>query len=149
MQRSALRTTEQVRVYSLWCAHVDFVNPCLHVPMKLDFSAPTHEWQEGSDASWVGKFCCLQLISSTPSVSAAINARRVFSQETGKLPFILGADFNLPPRLWQDLSMHGGSLWVRKLGASVVIPEKTHAAQAKVKHLTSSIISWCQHSLDL
>ena len=39
----------------------------------------------------------------------------------GKLPFILGADFNFPPNLWQDLSMHGGSLWLQKLGASVVI----------------------------
>ena len=38
----------------------------------------------------------------------------------GKLPFILGAEFHFPPSLWQDMSMHGGSLWIRELGASVV-----------------------------
>ena len=48
-----------------------------------------------------------------------------FLTRDGKLPFILGADFNFPPSLWQDLSMHGGSLQLRKLGASVVIPEGT------------------------
>ena len=45
-----------------------------------------------------------------------------FLTRDGKLPFILGAGFNFPPNLWQDLSMHGGSLWLQKLGASVVIP---------------------------
>ena len=48
-----------------------------------------------------------------------------FLTRDGKLPFILGADFNFLPNLWQDLSMHGGSLWLQKLGASVVIPGKT------------------------
>ena len=48
-----------------------------------------------------------------------------FLTRDGKLPFILGADFNFPPNLWQDLSMHGGSLWLQKLGASVVIPGRT------------------------
>ena len=43
----------------------------------------------------------------------------------GKVPFILGADFNFPPNLWQDLPTHGGSLWLQKLGASVVVPEGT------------------------
>ena len=93
------------------------------------FSAPTHVWQGGSSVSWVGRCCCLQLISSTPSVSAAIFTpvrckTCVFSRD-GKVPFILGADFNFLPSLRQDLSMHGVSLWIRKLGASVVIPEGT------------------------
>ena len=48
-----------------------------------------------------------------------------FLTRDGKLAFILGADFNFPPSLWQDLSMHGGSFCKRKLGASVVIPEGT------------------------
>ena len=55
------------------------------------------------------------------------DARRVFSHEKQKA----GADFNFPPSLWQDLSMQGGSLWLRKLGASVVISEgTTHACRA-------------------
>ena len=48
-----------------------------------------------------------------------------FLTRDGRLPFVLGADFNIPPSLWQDVSMHGGSYWIRKLGASVVIPEET------------------------
>ena len=48
-----------------------------------------------------------------------------FLTRDGRLAFILGTDFNFPPSLWQDLSMHGGSLWIRKLGALVVIPEGT------------------------
>ena len=40
----------------------------------------------------------------------------------GRLPFILGADFNFPPSPWQDSSLHGGSLWIQKLGVSVVAP---------------------------
>ena len=50
-----------------------------------------------------------------------------FLTRDGRLQFILGADFNFPPCLWQDLSMHGGSFWRRKLGASAVVPEgSTH-----------------------
>ena len=54
------------------------------------------------------------------------------------LPFTLGADFNFPPNLWQDLSMHGGSLGLRKLGTSVVIPEGTthvpYRQRSKARH---------------
>ena len=39
-----------------------------------------------------------------------------------RLPFILGADFNFPTSLLQDSSLHGGSLWIQKLGVSVVTP---------------------------
>ena len=47
-----------------------------------------------------------------------------------KPPFISGVDFNFPPKLWQDLSFHGGSLWIHKLGASVVAPEgSTHTCR--------------------
>ena len=43
---------------------------------------------------------------------------------------ILGADDNCPPSLWQDLSIHGGGLWIPKLGASVVAPVgSTHTCQ--------------------
>ena len=41
----------------------------------------------------------------------------------GMFPFILGADFNFVPSLWQDLSLHGGGIRTKQLGASVVIPE--------------------------
>ena len=63
VRRSALQAMAQVREYSLWSAHVGFLSPSLHVQMKLVFSAPTHDWQRGSYVSWVGRFCCLQLIS--------------------------------------------------------------------------------------
>ena len=52
-----------------------------------------------------------------------------FLTRDGKFPFILGADFNFPPSLWQDLSMDGG----RKLGASVVIPWGTTHTRRKGK----------------
>ena len=71
-----------------------------------------------------------------------------FLTRDGKLTFILGANVNFPPSFWQDLSIHGGSLWIPKLGASVVtkwVPH-TRAVQAGVRSLTSSIIFWCQHS---
>ena len=45
-----------------------------------------------------------------------------FLTRDGRLPSILGADFNFPPSLWQDSSLHGGSLWIQKLGVSVVTP---------------------------
>ena len=52
-----------------------------------------------------------------------IDARRVFSHERRR------ADVNFPPSLWQDLSVHGGSLWLQKLGASVVIPGEPHTCR--------------------
>ena len=70
----------------------------------------------------------------------------VFSRETGRLPFILGPDFNFPPSLWQDLSMHGGSLWLRKFGASVVIPGGTTHTCRVGKGLKLDIIKCIQHS---
>ena len=46
-----------------------------------------------------------------------------FLTRDGRFPFILGADFNFPPSLWQDLTLHGGGIWIKQLGASVVIPQ--------------------------
>ena len=46
-----------------------------------------------------------------------------FLTRDGRFPFILGADFNFPPSQWQDLTLHGGDMWIKQLGASVVIPE--------------------------
>ena len=132
-----------------------FLSLCLCVQMKLDSSAPTHDWQGGSYVSWVGRFCCLQLISSTPSVSAAISTqiwcKTILSRETESFH-----------SFWERISisrqacgktcpcMEAASLWIRKLGAPVVLPEgTTRVLQATVKNLTSSIISWCQHTLDL
>ena len=53
------------------------------------------------------------------------DARRVFSHERWNASFHSGSRFQIPPNLWQDLSMHGGSLWLQKLGASVVITGRT------------------------
>ena len=87
VRRSALQAVAQVREYSHWSAHVGFPNPCQSAVTMLVFSAPTHDWKGGSYASWVGRFCCLLLISSTPLVSAAISTpiwckTCVFSRET-------------------------------------------------------------------
>ena len=46
-----------------------------------------------------------------------------FLTRDGRFPFIRGADINFPPSLWQDLSLHGGGIWIKELGASVVILE--------------------------
>ena len=46
-----------------------------------------------------------------------------FLTRDGKFPFILGAGFNFPPSLWQDLSLQGGGIWIKQLGASVVTLE--------------------------
>ena len=64
-------------------------------------------------------------------INASLMQDVCYLTRDGKLPFILGADFNFPPNLWQDLSIHGGNLWLQKLGASVVIPEgTTHTCRA-------------------
>ena len=42
-------------------------------PKPLSICTPSQDRQGGSYVSWVGRFCCLQLISSTPSFSAAIS----------------------------------------------------------------------------
>ena len=64
-------------------------------------------------------------ISFRSDINANLMQDVCFLTRDGKRPFILGADFNFPPSLWQDLSMHGGTLWLQKLGASVVIPAGT------------------------
>ena len=45
-----------------------------------------------------------------------------FLTRDGRLPFIPGAYFNVPPSPGQDSTLHGGSLWLQKLEASVVTP---------------------------
>ena len=71
-----------------------------------------------------------------------------FLTRDGRFPFILGADFNFPPSLWQDLTLYGGGIWIKQLGASVVILEVPHTRVARVeaKNPTSSTISWCLHA---
>ena len=66
----------------------------------------------------------------------------------GRFPFILGADLNFPPSLWQDLSLHGGGIWTKQLGASVVILEgSSHTCRTgRGQNPASSIVSWCLHA---
>ena len=47
----------------------------------------------------------------------------MFSHERWEVSIHSGADFNFPPSLWQDLTLHGGGIWIKQLDASVVIPE--------------------------
>ena len=75
-----------------------------------------------------------------------------FLTRGGKVLFILRADFNFPPSLWQDLcAAHGGCLWIQKLEHrwSLQWIPHTRAEQAGVKSLTLSIIFWCQRSFGL
>ena len=149
VRRSALQAVAQVREYWHWSAHVGFLSPCPHVQMKLVFSAPTHDWQGLSYASWVGRFCCLLLISSTPLVQ--FDARRVFSHERRKASFHFGSRFQLPAKLVarpvharrQSLASETGSI------SGHSRENHTRAVEAKVRSPTSSIISWCEHSSDL
>ena len=60
----------------------------------------------------------------------------VFSKEMEDSRLSCEADFNFPPKLWQDSSLHGGSRWIQKLGASVVTPvgsTHTHAELVEVR----------------
>ena len=51
-----------------------------------------------------------------------VDARRVFSHERWETPIYLGSGLQFsPPSLWQDLPIHGGSFWIPKLGAPVVL----------------------------
>ena len=155
---STTNNSKKVREYSHWCAHVGFLSPCLYVLMKLDFSAPIHDWQGGSYVSWVGKMLlftayCEHSVGFRSDINANLRQDVCFLSRDGKLPFILGADFNVPPSLWQDVSMHGGSQPLdTKVGQRISGPSRgnPHAScKQRVKNLTSSIVSWCQHTLDL
>ena len=109
--------------YSHWSVHVGFPSPCPYVSMKLVFSAqPTF----GRDEIFLFTASFEHSVGFRSDINANLMQDVCFLTRDGKLPFILGADFNFPPNLWQDLSMHGGSLWLQRLGASVVIPEMNH-----------------------
>ena len=120
----------QVREYSHWSAHVGFPSPCPYVQTKLVFLCPNPRLA-GRVIRVEGREILLFTAYFEHSVGfrSDINANLMqdvcFLTRDGKLPFILGADFNFPPSLWQDLSIHGGSIWLQKLGASVVIPGGT------------------------
>ena len=62
--------------------------------------------------SWVGDFVVYSLFRALrwfpQRHQRQFDATRVFSRDTES--FILGANVNFQPSLWQDLSMHGGSL---------------------------------------
>ena len=52
-----------------------------------------------------------------------------FSREIGGIPSFCGADFNFPPSLWQDLSLHGGGIWIKQLGTSVIPEGSSHTCR--------------------
>ena len=154
MQQSALQTMVQVREYSLWCAHVGFSKLLSICTCEI---APNPRLA-GRVIRVMGRVILLFTACFEDSVGFRndINANLmqdvcVFSRETESIHSSWERDFNFPPSLWQDLSMQRGTFWIRMLGASVVIPEgTTHTCRTdKGQKLTSSIISRCQHSLDL
>ena len=65
-----------------------------------------------------------------------------FLTRDGIFPFILGADFNFPPSLWQDLSLHGGGVWIKQLDASVVIPEGSSHTCRTGRGQKPGLMSW-------
>ena len=79
-----------------------------------------------SCASWAGRFFCSQAyFEHSVGFRSDTNVNLMHD-----VPFILAADFDFPPGLWQDHSMHGGNLWIQKLEASVVPPEgSTHTCR--------------------
>ena len=73
-QQQTLLTMVRVQACSHWSENVGFPSSCQSAVTMLVFPVQTHDWQGGSHASWAGRFCCSQRISSTRSVSAATNA---------------------------------------------------------------------------
>ena len=69
-QQPTLSITARVQACSHWSENVGFPSTCQSAVTMLVFSVQTHDWQGGSYASWAGRFCCSQRISSTRSVSA-------------------------------------------------------------------------------
>ena len=130
MRRSTLQAMAQVRKYSHRSAHVGFPSPCTYVQAKLVFLC-TNPRLAGRVIRVEGRGILLftayfeHSVGFRSDINASLMQDVCFLTRDGKLPFILGADFNFPPSLWQDLSIHGGSLWLQKLGASVVIPGGT------------------------
>ena len=114
------------------CSHrsesVGFPSPCKSAVTMLVFSVQIHDWQGGSYTSWRGQILLLTAyFEHSVGFRSDINANLMhdvcFLTREWRFPSILGADFNFPPSLWQDLTLHGGGIWIKQLGASVVIPE--------------------------
>ena len=105
VRRPALQATAQVREYSHWSAHVGFPSPCPYVVDEAGFLCPNPRLAgRVIRVSWVGRFCCLQLISSTPCrfpqrYQRQFDARRVFSHERRKASSHFGSRFQLPAKL--------------------------------------------------
>ena len=101
-QQQTLLTTVRVQACSHWSENVGFPSPCQSAVTMLVFSVQTHDWQGGSYASWAGRFCCSQRISSTRSVpqrhQCQFDARRVFSHERWEVSLHFGSGFQLPAK---------------------------------------------------
>ena len=137
VQQSARPAMEQVRECSHWPAHVGCPTPCLHAQTKPVSAAPTPT-VGGAGHSCHGhvNFAAHSLfrtLSDFAAISMPISCTTcASSRETEDSQFILGADLNFPPSLWQDSSLRGGSLWIQKLGASVVTQLVPHTRAALV-----------------
>ena len=118
MRRPALQVTAQVREYPHWSARAGFLCPNPRLAGRVI-------WVEGRENLLFTAYF-EHSVGFRSDINANLMQDVCFLTREGKLPFISGADFNFPPSLWQDLSIHGGSLWLQKLGASVVIPRVNH-----------------------
>ena len=130
----------------------------LQAPVNLQcrcwYSVQTHDRQGGSIRVMGRENLLLTAYFEHPvGFRSDINANLMhdvcFLTRDGKFSFIFGADFNFPPSLWQDLSPHGGGIWIKQLGASVVTPEGSSHGRADAKNPASSITSWCLHAFGL
>ena len=130
VRRSALQAMAQVREYSHWSALVGFSTPLSVCTDEAGVLCPNPRLA-GRVVRVKGRRFLMftayfqHFVAFRSDINANLMQDVCFLTRDGKLPFILGAPFNFPPSLWQDLSMHGGSFCKRKLGASVVIPEGT------------------------
>ena len=152
-QQQTLSITARVQACSHWSENVGFPSPCQSAVTMLVFSVQTHDWQGGSFASMGREILLLTAyfehsVGFRSDTNANLMQDVCFLTRDGRFPLILGADFNFPPSLWHDLTLHGGGIWTTQLGASVVIPEGLHTrvARAEAKNPPSSTISWCLHA---
>ena len=152
-QQQTLLTTVRVQACSQRSEHVGFPSSCQSAVTMLVLSFQTHDWQGGSYASWAGRFCCSQRISSTRSVSAAIpmpiKCRTcVFSRVMGGFPSFwvrISTFRQVCGKICLSMEAASGpSNWVHRW--SFREAPRTRTVRVEAKNPTSSIISWCLHA---
>ena len=123
-QQQTLLTKVRVQACSHWSENVGFLSPCQSAVTMLIFSRLAGRVIRvmGSEFLLLAAYF-EHSVEFRSDTNANLMQDVCFLTRNVRFPFILGSDFNCPPSLWQDLSLHGGGIWTKQLGASVVIPE--------------------------